>query len=191
MQGNPGLEPHSLLRTIGCWFTSWLGGWFFFMNMQTIKWSFDPLAETHYGCLIRGDNRQKWANRNSLCLTMSKKGANFMICWLHTGNFSTDPLAVKVDTVLEAKTIRSILIPLPLYIMHLKWCSRYLSSPHLHGHAFRILHGKGLMTFAVKFPTNWKQQRMTFSICVTEICIEILQTDCRELRTHWKKDMTY
>jgi hypothetical protein len=107
-----------------------------------------------------------------------------MICWLHTGNFSTDPLAVKVDTVLEAKTIGSILIPLPLYIMHLKWCSWYLWSPHLHGHVFRILHGKGLMTFAVKFPTNWKQQRMTFSICVTEICIEILQTDCRELSTH-------
>jgi hypothetical protein len=54
-----------------------------------------------------------------------------MICWLHTGNFSTDPLAVKVDTVLEAKTIGSILIPLPLYIMHLKWCSWYLWSPHL------------------------------------------------------------
>jgi hypothetical protein len=118
---------------------------------------------------------------------MSKKGANFMICWLHTGNFSTDPLAVKVDIVLEAKTIGSILIPLPLYIMHLKWCSWYLWSPHLHGHAFRILHGKGLMTFAVKFPTNWKQQRTTFSICVTEICIEILQKDCRELKDSLKE----
>jgi hypothetical protein len=40
------------LRTIGCCFTSRLGG--SSCTCRLMKWTFDPLAETHYGYLIRG-----------------------------------------------------------------------------------------------------------------------------------------